>query len=258
MIRIAKILIIIPVLYLFTMPALLFTRYNQSLCNDIVVHIEDSSDYHFVTRRQLANLAGSGAGPILGKPVKEIPVADIEDKINDLRELREVEVYMTIDGVLHVYADQRNPVMRIMPSGGGDFFLDEDGVIIRRRNLYSPRLHIVNGNVSVTQPMLDGISVFDTLIKKSILKDTYRFIKYINGNDFWAAQIDQIYVDSDNEIDLIPRVGNHVIHLGSYENFESKLNNLEAFYNKVLPEVGWNRYSVINLEFKDQIVCKKR
>lgn len=255
MIRLAKILIVVPVLYLFTMPAFLFTRYNKSLCHDIVVHIEDSSDYHFVTKRQLVNLAGSG---VIGKSVKEVAIAEIEDKINDLRELKEAEVYMAIDGVLHVYADQRNPVMRIMPSGGGDFFLDEDGVIIRRRNLYSPRLHIVNGNVSITQPMLEGISVFDTLIKKSILKETYNFINYINGSDFWSAQIDQIYVDSDNEIDLIPRVGNHIIHLGTYENFETKLNNLEAFYDKVLPEVGWNRYSIINLEFRDQIVCKKR
>jgi hypothetical protein len=49
-----------------------------------------------------------------------------------------------------------------------------------------------------------------------------------------------------------------MVHLGTCENFEGKLRNLEAFYDKVLPEVGWNKYSLINLEFKDQIVCKKR
>jgi len=25
-----------------------------------------------------------------------------------------------------------------------------------------------------------------------------------------------------------------------------------------LPEVGWNKYSLINLEFRDQIVCRIR
>jgi cell division protein FtsQ len=83
-------------------------------------------------------------------------------------------------------------------------------------------------------------------------------IKYIDDNDFWSAQIDQIYVDSNNDIDLIPRVGNQLIHIGTTENIEGKLKNLAAFYDKVLPEVGWNKYSVINLEYKDQIVCKKR
>ena len=69
--------------------------------------------------------------------------------------------------------------------------------------------------------------------------------------------IRSMLTDND-EIDLIPRVGNQIIHLGTTENYEGKLRNLEAFYDKVLPEVGWNKYSVINLEFKDQIVCKKR
>ena len=106
--------------------------------------------------------------------------------------------------------------------------------------------------------MLNGVSVLDTSIKNSILKDIYYLVNYINDDNFWSAQIDQIYVDSNDEIDLIPRVGNQTIHLGTIENLKGKLRNLEAFYDKVLPEVGWNKYSVINLEFKDQIVCKKR
>jgi hypothetical protein len=36
-------------------------------------------------------------------------------------------------------------------------------------------------------------------------------------------------------------VGNHVIHLGTFEDYEGKLSNLSAFYEKVLPEVGWNK-----------------
>jgi hypothetical protein len=40
--------------------------------------------------------------------------------------------------------------MRVMPGDGGDFFVDEDGVVVRRRNLYNPRLHIVEGNVNIS------------------------------------------------------------------------------------------------------------
>jgi cell division protein FtsQ len=106
--------------------------------------------------------------------------------------------------------------------------------------------------------MLNGVSVLDTSIKHSILKDIFYLVQYINDNSFWSAQIDQIYVDNNDQIDLIPRVGNQVIHIGTTENIEGKLRSLSAFYDKVLPEVGWNKYSVINLEYKDQIVCKKR
>jgi cell division protein FtsQ len=106
--------------------------------------------------------------------------------------------------------------------------------------------------------MLNGISVLDTSIKNSILKDVFYLVEYINRDDFWSAQIDQVFVDRHDEIDLIPRVGNHVIHLGSPGEFEKKLKYLRVFYDKVLPEVGWDRYKSISLAYKDQIVCKRR
>jgi len=256
--KILKILLIIPVLYLIIIPVFLVSSANTRLCKGIKIDIRDSSEYHFVTRRQLLNLVYGSTGKIIGKPVKEVSVSEIESKINGLRELKEAEVYITIDGMIHVYANQRDPLMRVMPDAGGDFFVDYDGVVVRKRNLYTPRLHIVGGNVNISSAMLNGVSVLDTSIKNSILKDIYYLVEYINDNSFWSAQIDQIYVDYNDKIDLIPRVGNHIIHLGTTENIEGKLRNLAEFYDKVLPEVGWNKYSVINLAYKDQIVCKKR
>ncbi|MGA2405520.1 MAG: cell division protein FtsQ/DivIB [Bacteroidales bacterium] len=253
-----KILLIIPVLYLIIIPVYLASSTNSRPCGGIVIDISDSSDYHFVTKKQLLNLAYGNSDRIIGKPVKDISVLEIENRIKMLKELKKAEVYMTIDGTVHVYVEQRNPVMRVMPDNGGDYFIDEDGVVVRRRNLYNPRLHIVGGNVNISSAMLNGISVLDTNIKNSILKDIYNLVNYINDDKFWSAQIDQIYVDGNDEIDLIARVGNQLIHLGTAENYQGKLRNLEAFYDKVLPEVGWNKYSLINLEFKDQIVCKKR
>jgi len=256
--KLVKILIIIPVLYLVVIPVFLASSANSRPCGGVVVDINDSSDYHFVTKRQLLNLAYGNSSRIAGKPVKEVSAAAIENRINILRELKTAEVYMSIDGLVHIYVEQRNPVMRVMPGDGGDYFVDEDGVVVRRRNLYNPRLHIVEGNVNISSAMLNGVSVLDTSIKRSILKDIFPLVNYINDDKFWSAQIDQIYVDGDDEIDLIPRAGNQVIHLGSADNYEAKLRHLEDFYDKVLPVVGWNKYSVINLEFKDQIVCKRR
>jgi cell division protein FtsQ len=253
-----KILSVIPVLYLVLIPVY-FARYTNSRpCSGIVIDIKDSSEFHFVNKRQLLNTAYGNSGRITGKPVSDVSLSEIESRLKVLRELKVAEVYMTIDGAVHIFADQRDPVMRVLPDNGGDYFVDEDGVVVRRRNLYTPHLHIVGGNVNISQAMLEGISVFDTVIKNSILKDIYQIVDYINDDKFWSAQIDQIYVDSNDEIDLIPRVGNQMVHLGTVENFEGKLRNLEAFYEKVLPEVGWNKYSLINLEYRNQIVCRKR
>lgn len=253
-----KILLIIPVLYLIIIPFYLASVTNAKPCRAIKIDIHDSTDYHFVTEKQIWNLVYGNTGKVLGRPVKNVPISEIENKIKVLRELKEAEVYIAIDGTIHVYANQRDPIMRVMPDNGGDYFIDEEGVVIRKRNLYTPRMHIVSGNVNISSSMLNGVSVLDTSIKNSILTDIYFLVDYINNDSFWSAQIDQIFVDHNDEINLIPRVGNQLIHLGTTENFKGKLRNLEAFYDQVLPEVGWNEYSSINLEFKDQIVCKKK
>ena len=56
----------------------------------------------------------------------------------------------------------------------------------------------------------------------------------------------------------MPRVGRQIIKLGSLEGYATKLENLMLFYEQVVPETGWDRYSEINLEYSNQIVCKKR
>lgn len=256
--RLVKILMILPVPYMLAIPVYFSHLAASRTCSGIEITIADSTDIHFVTSRDIKNTVAGNSGNVIGRPVKEIRTGDIEaGMVSRYTELKKAEAYMSMDGILHIYADQRNPVMRVMALNG-DFYVDADGIVVRRRNLYSPRLHIVGGNINVTRPMLDGVSILDTTIKKSILKDIYYLVTYINNDNFLSAQIDQIYVDNYDEIDLIPRVGNHVIHLGTTENYKEKLRTLEVFYEKVLPEVGWNKYSVINLAFKDQVVCKRR
>lgn len=253
-----RILLLIPSLYLVIAPVWYSHWHNTKKCSRIEITIVDSADYHFVTKRDILNTVVKRNGNMVGKMVRDIDIGAIEETMSGYRELKTAEVFISIDGVLHIVGDQRTPVMRVMPSNGGDYYVDDEGVVIRRRNLYTPRLHIVGGNVNISQAMLDGISVLDTSIKNSVMKDIFYLVGHISKDDFWSAQIDQIFVDRHDEIDLIPRVGNHVIHLGSPEGFQDKLRYLKVFYDKVLPEVGWNRYSSISLAYKDQIVCRRR
>jgi cell division protein FtsQ len=254
---VSRILITISALYLLVMPAYLTRKTNAMICNGIDIDIADSSEYHLVSKLDIRNLVSASGSRIIGVPANSISLGEIETRLARLRELRVAEAYITIDGKLHVYANQRNPVMRLL-AGGGDYFVDDDGVVFRRKKLYTPRLQVVEGNIRVTSQMLNGVSVLDTVIKNSILKDVFYLVEYVRNDDFWSAQIDQISVDDDDELDLIPRLGSQRIHLGTAENYRGKLMNLETFYKEVLPLRGWNKYDLINLEFRDQIVCRKR
>jgi cell division protein FtsQ len=95
--------------------------------------------------------------------------------------------------------------------------------------------------------------------------------KTIMYDDFWKNQIEQINILPDKGVELIPRVGNHIIYLGALpesnlkkerkkeiEDFVThKLDRLKKFYKYGLSQAGWNKYSYINLEFDNQIICKK-
>jgi len=256
--KIARISALVPLIYLIVVPAWFSSPSDSRIIKDIDIVIIDSADYHFVTRRHLESVINKTAGQVIGKTTDEISLENIEAAIISLGELKKAEVFFSIDGTLHVYVDQRDPLLRIIPSEGGDFIMDREGVIFRKRNIYTPRLHIAHGYIDITPAMLKGVGVQDTSIKSDLVKELYKFADYLTSEPYWAAQIDQIYVDRDGDINLIPRMGNHLVHLGSFENYVEKLDKLQALYNDILPVAGWNRYSLINLEFTGQVVCKRR
>ena len=117
---------------------------------------------------------------------------------------------------------------------------------------------IASGNIEQNYSF-ENIDSFPKLqenpVKKTVIDDLFTLIKYINNNAFFLAQIEQIYVNQDNEFELIPRVGNQTILFGTIDNYEIKFNNLEAFYKKAMNKVGWNKYKTISVQFDNQIVC---
>ena len=90
------------------------------------------------------------------------------------------------------------------------------------------------------------------------LSELYSFARYVSAHPFWSNQIVQIYRNRMGEYELIPRVGAHQILLGSMENYEIKLRNLEALYKQGLGRYGWNTYNKINLKYSNQVICTKR
>ena len=83
-------------------------------------------------------------------------------------------------------------------------------------------------------------------------------IESIESDKFLKAQITGIVFDENNELVVYPRVGGHKIILGEAEDFRNKFEKLKVFYRHGLGKVGWDRYSMINLKYHNQVVCTKR
>ncbi len=62
-------------------------------------------------------------------------------------------------------------------------------------------------------------------------------------------------MDPQGDVELFPKVGNHVILMGRVSDLEDKFQRLYVFYRMGLNKVGWNKYNVINIKYKNQVVC---
>jgi cell division protein FtsQ len=119
-------------------------------------------------------------------------------------------------------------------------------------------------NGYITEPFRIGqtLNIFeirhDSLPRaQRTIYDVYTLARFISGDSFWKAQIEQIYVNNQFEIELIPRVGSHIIEIGTAENIEEKFENLKLLYLEGFNKIGWNQYERINLKYKNQVVCTK-
>jgi hypothetical protein len=57
---------------------------------------------------------------------------------------------------------------------------------------------------------------------------------------------------------MIPKFGNTIIIFGSGKDAAEKLGKLRLFYKEVMVKAGWNKYSEINVQYKNQLVAKRK
>ena len=214
---------------------------NTAKCGEIVVKRMNGGKEPLISETQIRNtVTGSAFNPI-GKTVSEINTDAIESLLEKNKILKNAIVYHTNSGKVIIKVYQRTPLYKIMDEND-NFLVDEEGIMMP-----------LQGNFVTKTPIVSG-----TIEKDFAANELRDFIVYLQQHEFWNEQIEQIYVYPNREVELIPKVGNHRILMGTLTDVDKKLNRLMKFYRKVLNKVGWNQYSVINLKYDKQVVCTKR
>jgi len=249
--------------YLIVAMSFVTERRKQVVCNDIKVFLVDNTEHKFVTENEIKDLLNKKGKSVMGIKIDEINTQEIEERINKNGAIRKAAVYVTVNGDVRVDIAQRNPMFRVINKKEQSNYIDDDGKKMPLSRKYTAHVLVANGHIVEHFELNKTIDILcdqkDVETPKNyVICDLYVLSKFICDNDFWRSQIEQIYVNDNNEFELIPRVGAHQIIFGSIENYEKKFRNLRVFYEKGLNKVGWNNYTKINLKFDNQIVCTKR
>ncbi len=211
-----------------------FKRFN------IVINPLSSND-HFVNEKLIKKILFSRIEKI-EKKIGQLCILRMEKQLNDYPFIKKSEVFIDVDGTLNIKVLQKEPILRIKNGNKEkEYYLTKEAENLELSSFYSSKVILAKGSFS-----------------KEEKKHLANLVKEINSDELLKNQIISIKKTAHNLFFLIPKIGNHQIILGDLEDFKSKLNKLKAFYKQYLNKIEINQYKSIDLQYKDQVVAKKR
>jgi cell division protein FtsQ len=221
----------------------------EMVCKAIKVYIPGNQ--YFIDRQEVDNILQMTSHTLIGRRIENIDIHALENKLKANPFIEFAKVYADMDGVIQVEVSQRQPILRIMNRFDQDFYVDQHGLKMPLSQNFTARVLVANGFIDeLFANKVDSVHT-------ALAKDIFKTADFIRKDSLWDAQIAQIYVNKDHEIELIPRVGNQRILLGDADSLEQRFSNLEAFYKKALPMVGWDAYRIINIKYANQVIGVK-
>jgi len=215
------------------------SRMKQQTFRSLKVVVADSLDARFIQSGDVTGILGSKGIRIIGSPVGQLNRDQVMTTVKTVAGVKDALVYSTPDGTLYITVWQRKPLMRFV-GPFESFYIDTEGREMPLSTRYSAQVMAVTG-----------------VPDRKLLSDSlFRIVQYITQEPFLNALINEIQVYPDHTLEIVPRIGDNRIFMGDAGDFEWKLTKLRAFYQQGLPNVGWDKYSQIDLGYSNQVVAR--
>ncbi|MDH5827828.1 cell division protein FtsQ/DivIB [Sphingobacterium sp. SG20118] len=223
---------------------------DQQVCREINIFIEGKEA--FIDQGDISALISKNYGNITGKPLVDIPLHKIEQMLRKLPYVSEATVHLDMTGILAINIAQREVVMRVINKNGREYYIDLNGLKVPTTLKYVPHVMIATGNIDEGyKNPLDSVS-------STLVKDLFRVTQFIERDELWSNQVVQVFVNQDKDIELVPRVGNQQLIIGTADSLAQKFSLLQTFYKEIIPKVGVDAYNKVNVKYAGQIICEKR
>lgn len=216
-------------------------------CEGIKINIKDNANELLVNNKDIENwVTNNGQELLLGKTINSIDLEGLERKITNSGIIKNCEAYIDLKGNLILDVEVYNPIARILGNGSfADRYMDEEGHFFPTSKNFTPTVMLVSGSYFNNRKGLESMKNYDLL----------SFIKQINKDEFWNAQITRIDVNINKEIQFVPLLGENIVEFGKPEKIDTKLRKLMVFYKKIMPLDQWSGFKHVSVKYDGQIVC---
>lgn len=214
---------------------------KATVCSEVKIDIAQDKGDGFLNPGEVKRLLERQSLYPLAQPMQFVSTRSIEEALMKSPFVDEAQCYKTQSGHVCIQLRQRLPLLHVMADNGERYYLDDHGDILPATGL-----------------TLDLIVATGIISRKYAREVLAPLAITLHDDAFWQNQIVQLNVLGDGTLELVPRVGDHVVYLGAPTDIPQKLDRLRKFYKYGLSQAGWNRYERISVEFGNQIICKKR
>lgn len=167
--------------------------------------------------------------------VGDLNIPELEKKINALPAVDSANVYLNLNGKLHLDIKQRVPVFRLNYNGR-DFYVDEKGTEFPISKTYSHSCMLVTGNV-----------------KKDEYEKVAELVSKIDKDDFSKKYFIGISKHKDSYY-LLTSEGNYKVEIGDLDHIDFKVKGFKTFVEKFLIFQDSQKYSMVSVKYDNQIV----
>ena len=195
------------------------------------------SDLKFISIESVNKLlkqTDSNSSPLLKR---DLNLKKIEETINDNGFIDSAEVSMDLVGEIGVRIVEKKPVFRVL---NGKFYIDSNGNKMPLSNLFSERIPLIISKVNSSDYVnLGSLGVF------------------LKNDDFLNTHIIGLDI-IDDELFFHVRNFTYVIKMKGFNKYETRLNNYKVFYKSAINDNILKDLSLINLNFKSQVIVEKK
>ncbi|MCU0390741.1 MAG: hypothetical protein MUE81_06450 [Thermoflexibacter sp.] len=227
-------------------------RNSDKPYSNVVVKIEEATAPNLINENRVRSIIdGQGIQQTAEGKLLNADLAEIEKKIEEEAGfVSDCQVSRDLKGNLVVNIIPSQPIARMVKNDGKGNYIGKEGEWLPLSPDYTPRVILLTGKG------MEHIYDKESKLTKNLGKPLFDFLKYIENEAFWKAQITEIDIDEYDNLTIYPQIGNHAIEFGLVEDYPAKLEKLRLFYDKIIPAKGWNKYKKIKLGFDNQIVCE--
>ncbi len=230
---------------------------EKQFCSGITVVLDNRDEGCFLDEKDILNHLYKLNDTLKGKNISDINVSLMEKQLLKIPYVAEADVYFTLHGMLKVRIRQRKTIARVFDIRQTSAYLSDDGMIMPVMTGHTLNVPVASGEIPDSLNRLLGKNIH-SLPPRSILHEIYRSAIVLERDTFYRDLFVQIYVNEQQELELIPGVDDHVVLIGNANDLEYKLSKLMAFYTRGMIRTGWDTYDHINLKYSNQVICSNK